>query len=57
MQMVCLIKNKLVDPDTLVLDQNTGGKVIHYVGHWGKLKTLRTLIEEFGVDVCSLDNY
>ncbi len=47
-----------MDPSTYVIDANTGATVIHYTGHFGKLKALKTLIEEFNVDpVQQLDFY
>lgn len=54
---MCLIKQGLVDPSDFVCDYITGAKVIHYAGHFGKIKALKTLIEEFKMDAKLKDGY
>lgn len=48
--VMCLISKSQLEASTYVVDANTGAKVIHYTGHFGKLKALKALVEEFGLD-------
>jgi len=41
---MCLIERKELDASSYVIDANTGAKVIHYTGHFGKLKALKALV-------------
>ena len=58
MPIIGLVARKEIDPTKYVIDMNTGATVLHYTGHFGKLKALKTLIEVFGVDpITQLDSY
>ena len=50
MPLICLVAKKEIDPTKFIIDPNTGATAIHYTGHFGKLKALIALIEEFDVD-------
>eukprot|EP00347_Sterkiella_histriomuscorum_P000327 403376303 len=54
---MALIENKLLDPDTFIVDPNIQAKIIHYVGHFGNVKALRSLIEVQGADSNVQDSY
>jgi hypothetical protein len=43
-----LIERGEIDLSKYVVDANTGAKVIHYTGHFGKLKALKALVEVYG---------
>jgi hypothetical protein len=47
---LCLLQKKAIDASTYVIDGNTGAHVMHYTGHFGSVKALKTLVEEFGID-------
>jgi hypothetical protein len=40
-----------------IVDASTGAKVVHYTGHFGKLKALKTLVSSLGIDHCLLNDY
>jgi hypothetical protein len=52
-----LIKHGKLDPSAFIVDPNTGARVIHYTGHFGKVKPLKTLAEEFQMDPLLKDYY
>lgn len=54
---MCLIAKNQIDPNTYVVDHTTGAKVIHYIGHFGKLKALKAFLTKFKVDPNILDFY
>lgn len=53
MPTLCLLQKKALDGSTYVIDGNTGAHVMHYTGHFGSVKALKTLVEEFGIDPSS----
>lgn len=56
--ILCLIENGEIFGSDYIIDANTGAKVIHYTGHFGNLKALRTLVEEYQIDPCTqVDHY
>jgi hypothetical protein len=58
MPLICLVARGEVDPTKFIIDGHTGSTALHYSGHFGKLKALKTLIEEFDVDpMTQLDNF
>jgi len=58
MPIIGLIARGEIDPKKYVIDMNTGATALHYTGHFGKLKALKTLIEVFKVDpLTQLDSY
>lgn len=58
MPLICLIARGEVDATQFIIDTNTGATAIHYTGHFGKLKALIALVEEFNVDpMTQLDNF
>jgi len=58
MPLICLVARGEVDPIKFIIDRNTGATTLHYTGHFGKLKALKALIEEFDVDpMTQLDNF
>ena len=54
---MCLAKRDLINPQTYIIDPSTGAKIIHFTGHFGKLKALKALIEQFSIDPLSIDYY
>jgi hypothetical protein len=48
--IMCLIEKRELDPSIYVIDANTGARVIHYTGHFGKLKALKALVEVYDLD-------
>lgn len=48
--ITCLIERGELDPTKYIIDANTGAKVIHYTGHFGKLKALKALVEVYGLN-------
>jgi hypothetical protein len=55
--VICLIEKKQLDPKTFIVDYQTGAHVLHYAGHFGKLKALKVLIENYKIDPNSEDYY
>lgn len=56
--VMALLQSKSFDPATYIVDPNTGAKPIHYSGHFGKLKFLKTLVEVYRLDPSQiLDQY
>ena len=54
--MFCLGDN--IDIGNFIVDYNTGGKLIHYIGHFGKVKALKALLARApDLDLASLDFY
>ena len=40
-----------------MIDANTGAKVLHYTGHFGKLKALKALVEVYDQDPSQLVDF
>ena len=39
-----------------IVDKCQGAKFVHYIGYFGKVKTLKTFVECFNIDVAAKDN-
>ena len=45
---VTLVASKgLIDVNEFVVDASQGAKLVHFMGHFGKLKALRTFVDRF----------
>ena len=54
-----LINNNIINPQTLVIDKNTGSYIAHYAAHHGNLKFIRWYVQKYGPSHCATlrDNY
>lgn len=57
MPLICLVSNAELNPNTYIVDANTGATAVHYTGHFGKLLALKTLLEVFKVNATIQDFY
>lgn len=57
MPAICLIENGLINADTYIVEYQSGGKIIHFAAHFGKLKAFKTLVERYKANVEILDSY
>ena len=40
-----------------IVDPSQGAKLVHYVGHFGKIKALKTFTERFGMNINMKDDH
>jgi hypothetical protein len=45
----------LIDVNEFIIEGGQRGKLVHYLGHFGKIKALRTFVERFDLDLESDD--
>jgi hypothetical protein len=41
----------LIDVNEFIVEDGQRGKLVHYLGHFGKIKALRTFVERFQLDL------
>ena len=41
----------LIDVNEFIVEDGQRGKLVHYLGHFGKIKALRTFVERFKLDL------
>ena len=55
---ITLLAHKgLVDVNQFIVDLQFDAKLIHYIGHWGKLKPLKCFVEKLGIQLDSKDKF
>ena len=40
-----------------VVDPTQGAKLVHYIGTFGNVKALKTMMQRFNLDLAAKDNY
>jgi hypothetical protein len=48
--LMCLMARNEIDITNYIIDSNTGAKPIHYTGHFGNFKALKTMVEVFNIE-------
>jgi len=52
-----LAHKKFIDVESFIIDPSFQAKLVHYIGHFGKLKALKCFVEKIGIDLNATDKF